>query len=314
MFGLSKESVTIISNIMGPVGTFLACLMFGSSIGVIRQVKRDRSVGGFSFIPYLLQIINCSLWVIYALGDWGDGSKVWCLVANAIGLIIVILTYSVYTYYCTRDEKRNLVKQSAPPIFIIIAFAVYVAFADIAGVPTTPDAAAIISGKACMILNIIMYLGPCAGLGKALAMKSTEYLPLSLGVTTVVNSIPWFCYGFVIEDSNIWLPNACGVFFGVLQVGCFLYIAKCVDKEAFITGAHPDDQGSVVVSNLSQSFATAGDIGTLFPTKRAAGLRNSQSMPENMNQLNHLAAPLSTNSLPDPQKLEKKREPIGSGP
>jgi len=312
MFGLSKEAVTIISNIMGPVGTFLACLMFGSSIGVIRQVIRDRSVGGFTFIPYLLQIINCSLWVIYALGDWGDGSKVWCLVANAIGLIIVILTYSVYTYYCTRDEKHNLVKKSVPPIVLIIAFAVYVASADIAGKPTTSDAAAIVSGKACMILNIIMYLGPCAGLGKALSMKSTEYLPLSLGVTTVVNSIPWFSYGFVIEDSNIWIPNACGVFFGLLQVLCFLYIAKRGGEEAFITGHTEDDHGSVVVSNLSQSFATAGDIGALFPTKKAAGLRNSQSMPENMNQLNHLAAPLSTNSLPDPQKQQRER--IQTGP
>lgn len=307
MFGLSKEAVTIISNIMGPVGTFLACLMFGSSIGVIRQVIRDRSVGGYAFLPYLLQICNCWLWVTYALGDWGDGSKVWCLVANAIGLVIVILTYSVYTYYCTRDERRNLVKTSAPLIFMLIAFAVYVACADLAGNPTTSDAAAIVSGKACMILNIIMYLGPCAGLGKALSTKSTEYLPLSLGVTTVVNSIPWFSYGFVIEDPNIWIPNACGVFFGLLQLLCFLYIARCGEKAAFITGHTEDNHGSVVVSNVSQSFATSGDIGALFPTKKAAGLRNSQSMPENMNQLNHLAAPLSTNSLPDAQKQQRER-------
>eukprot|EP00930_Biecheleria_cincta_P008460 TRINITY_DN10990_c0_g1_i1.p1 TRINITY_DN10990_c0_g1~~TRINITY_DN10990_c0_g1_i1.p1 ORF type:complete len:295 (-),score=23.87 TRINITY_DN10990_c0_g1_i1:123-1007(-) len=286
MFGLSKEAVTIISNIMGPLGTLLACVMFGSSIGVIRQVIRDKSIGKFSYIPYLLQLCNCSLWVIYALGDWGDGSKLWCFVANGLGLIIVILTYAVYTYYCSRNEKRALLKTSVLPLIAIIAFAVYVVFADIAGKPTTPEVAALASGKACMILNLIMYMGPCAGLKEALSKKSTEYLPLSLGVTTVVNSIPWFSYGFVIEDINIWLPNACGVFFGLLQVLCFVYLTKCAGKEAHLTGGN----------SASQSFATAGDFGALVPTK--SSMRNVSSMPSSM----HLTALVSsTESLPQPE-------------
>lgn len=299
--GLSEETKTIVSNIMGPLGTLLACVMFGSSIGVIRQVRREKSVGGFTFLPYLLQLGNCSLWVIYALGDWGDGSKLWCFVANGIGLVIVILTLSYYTYYCTREQKRNVVRKSVPLVFIIIAFAVYVVFADVAGTPTTPEVAATAAGKSCMILNIIMYLGPVAGLGGALKTKSTEYLPLSLGVTTVVNSIPWFLYGFVIEDPNIWLPNACGIFFGALQVLCFVYITKFAGGESHFTGAD-NLNGSLCVSNVSQSFATAGDIGALFPTKKGAGLRNSQSMPDNM----HLATPLSNESLPEaPQTRER---------
>lgn len=298
---LSEETKTIISDVMGPLGTLLACVMFGSSIGVIRQVRRNKSIGGFSFVPYLLQLCNCSLWVIYALGDWGDGSKLWCFVANAIGLVIVILTYCVYTCYCTRDQKRNVVRKSALPILAIIAFAVYVVFADIAGEPTTPEVAAVASGKSCMILNIIMYLGPCAGLTEALKTKSTEFLPLSLGVTTVVNSIPWFLYGFVIEDPNIWVPNACGIFFGTLQLLCFVYLTKCAGVESHITGADNDVNGSLIVSHASQSFATAGDIGALIPTKKSS-MRSSQSMPDNMNLATHLS---SSESLPEPTKRER---------
>jgi len=213
---LSKEQLDVVQRVMGPVGCALACLMFLSSIDVLRRIVKNKSVGEFSYFPFLVQVCNCALWVAYAWVDYQDGKMLWPLLCNAFGLVMASISMLTFFAYCDSDQRKGMV-WCLLPIACVVAIDAWVQ-QDTSGLGVEAI------GYACLVINMVMYYGPCAGIGNALRTKSTEYMPLSLGVSTLLCSAPWFLFGVAIETLNIWLPNACGLVFGSAQVIVYMYL------------------------------------------------------------------------------------------
>ena len=60
----------------------------------------------------------------------------------------------------------------------------------------------------------------------AIATKSTEFLPLSQGVTTLTCSLPWCAFGFAIWDPPIFVPNVLGIVFGVYTIAVYACLKR----------------------------------------------------------------------------------------
>eukprot|EP00931_Biecheleriopsis_adriatica_P026323 TRINITY_DN16028_c0_g1_i1.p1 TRINITY_DN16028_c0_g1~~TRINITY_DN16028_c0_g1_i1.p1 ORF type:complete len:303 (-),score=44.23 TRINITY_DN16028_c0_g1_i1:43-891(-) len=258
---LPEEDLTLIKNIMGPLGATLACIMFSSAFPVIRSILRSGSVGQYSYFPYFVQSCNCILWVGYAFTK-GLDTMFWPFYCNLVGLLIAFPSFCIFTAFCSKEQRTVLIYRSAGPLVVVSSFCLFTLVKDEKWLTD-------LAGTLCMVINMIMYLGPCAGIRSALATKSTDSLPLSLGVSTVVNSIPWFLYGVAVSDLNIWLPNASGIFFGSLQVSTYAYLTKLAGAPAVFNACLSDDPHM-------QSFATAGNIFSFVPK---AAARNVQSAP-----------------------------------
>ena len=86
------------------------------------------------------------------------------------------------------------------------------------------------AGSACLVVNVVMYAGPLAGIHRALTSKSTEFLPFSLGLTTVLCATPWLCFGVAVNNRNIYIPNTIGVICGSCQVVVWIYVSRIEDK------------------------------------------------------------------------------------
>jgi hypothetical protein len=125
-----------------------------------------------------------------------------------------------------------------------------------------------VSGLACLVVNIIMYAGPIAGIQEALAAQSTEFLPLSLGVSTLTCSLPWTLFGFAIWNPNVFIPNACGIVFGTVQIIIFAYLAR---RSTIVS---PTFHDSMVQAHL-QKVASAGNI--FFLMKKRRGLTRART-------------------------------------
>jgi len=206
-----------LANIMGPIGGVLACLMFLSSIDVLFRIVKRRGVGEYSYFPFLVQVCNCALWVAYCCADYKGGAMFWPLLCNGFGFVMASISILTFFIFCTSEQKMGML-WCVVPLAVVLGFDAWV-------VKDTSGLGVWAIGNACLVINMIMYYGPCAGVGHALKSKSTEYMPLSLGLSTLLCSAPWFTFGFAIENLNIWLPNACGLFFGTVQVAVYAYIA-----------------------------------------------------------------------------------------
>lgn len=258
VLGLCKAKT--LQKVMGPIGGTLAIVMFLSAGPVMLQIVREGTVGGFSAFPYVVQMCNCALWVIYALSDKGSplggtGTMLWPLACNAVGLVIASCAYSLYFLYCTQEERKPVMLWSWPAYLALAGFAIYV-FTRAPG--DKRQLAAEIAGNACLVINIIMYMGPLAGIKTALTTQSTRYLPLSLGVTTLTCSTPWFLFGVGIYNYKIWVPNAGGILFGIVQISIWVYIR-------YVVGEKGDDRSSFHVSALDEpSLQARMTYGNLF--------------------------------------------------
>lgn len=255
VFGICTRKT--LEKVMGPIGGTLAIIMFLSAGPVMLQIVREGSVGEFSAFPYVVQICNCALWVTYSLADkgnpfTGDGKMLWPFTCNAAGVLLAGLAYVVYFTYCSRAERQAVVLVSWPPFALILGFAVYVFLKTGEARQWTAEN---IAGNLCLAVNIVMYMGPLAGLHTALTTRSTRYLPLSLGVTTLTCSLPWFLFGVAVANYTIWFPNACGIVFGVVQILVFVYLTQTATKEA----------GTFHVSSLAEPLnQNRGTHGNLF--------------------------------------------------
>jgi len=198
--------------------------MGGSGFAVAKDIVKRGSTAEYSPFPYLVQVLNCELWVIYALANWSSGTMFWPLTVNGVGLTITTIVFTIFFTYASSELRKSLSWKVAP-LFLVACVGAYVISANNSLLTAA-------SGRACLIFNVIMYLGPLAGIRDAIATRSTEFLPLSLGLTTIVSASLWFTFGLGIQNSNIWFPNACGIVFGAVQVLIYAWLEKFSSKKA----------------------------------------------------------------------------------
>lgn len=234
VFGVEKKTL---ENVMGPVGFTLALLMFLSSIPVVRRIQADKSVGKFSAFPYCVQVSFTYLTVLYCWSDeqtpmpGGTRGLLWAMVTNGVGFFVPLTTLYFFFYYAESEPKRTASKWlalCATPVLILTIVQVIMSSRCEGGF-CKPGVGprqkmADITGRIMLVWNIAMYTGPLACLREAWVAQSTRYMPLSLGVSTMVNSCAWFLYGIGISNLNIWVPNACGIVFGLIQILMFCYL------------------------------------------------------------------------------------------
>lgn len=136
-------------------------------------------------------------------------------------------------------------------------------------------------GTICLWLNLIMYGGPVTGIIFAIMSKSTEYLPLILGATTLLCAVPWFSFGLSIDDHCIWIPNAFGIFFGLLQITTYFCIGRCYPENARSVKHVPSDGSSGIPKFCArqQRVASWGNIGFLL-SQSTTELSAARSAPD----------------------------------
>lgn len=218
-------TMEIVESVMGPVGLIVATMMFCSSYPTLKDIISRKSVGEYSFFPYFVQVCNCSLWVLYSIADPDVG--LWPLITNAVGLVVASLTCLTFFTYVERRKKVTMFFATFPVLVLIYTYGI---FAIVVKKKKLEHELANWEGTFCMVVNMIMYAGPLAGIASAVKNKSTEFLPLSLGVTTLICSTPWFLYGCAIGNLNIWLPNACGIIFGPIQMVTYCCLSRSNDR------------------------------------------------------------------------------------
>jgi solute carrier family 50 protein (sugar transporter) len=246
MPALPPDVQELLQNVMGPIGAVLACCMFSSAFPVLRDIRARKDVGEYSYFPYLVQLCNTSLWSAYAISDYQDGKMFWPLFCNVVGFVIVAFAFMIYFTYCKRDDKVNMMMHTSIPLMIVFTFCGYCIFIRTKSITS-------LAGTLCLIINMIMYAGPLAGLHTALATMSVEFLPLSLGISTITCSVPWFFYGVAIENMNIWLPNSCGIVFGAVQVCVYMYLTR-----------HSDAAPVWHVDSIRPEFQRTASVGNIF--------------------------------------------------
>jgi solute carrier family 50 protein (sugar transporter) len=280
---LDPETASALQRVMGPIGAVLACVMYMSSVPVARDIiSRKTVVIGdgegpnrmtYSYFPYLTQICNTALWSAYAFNNYQDGKMFWPLFCNVYGLAFVTFVFSIYFNYCDREGKKEMLQQASPPLFIVAVICTYVTCVHTSSVVE-------MTGTMCMVINIIMYAGPLDGMVTAWQHKTTDSLPLSLGVSSLICSTPWFFYGFAISNPNIYVPNSIGLVVSAAQI--LVYVV--------LSAREPPSPREEVLTEFAEEHAERVRTMRMAKLQRTASMGNLIWVKNELSELQELFA------------------------
>ena len=102
----------------GPIDTVQVL----SGTVVIRDICKRKSVGEYSYFPYVAQMCCTALWDTYAVINWQDGKMFWPLTVNLFGLSVSTTIFAIYVTFATPKEKKAILANAGPPLGAVAAF------------------------------------------------------------------------------------------------------------------------------------------------------------------------------------------------
>ena len=222
---------SLLLQIVGWVGAFTAYGLFLAPIPTVRQIIRERSVGDFSVLPYLMGAWQCGMWSVYALPWIPQAPGVeWALMqplaTNAVGFLLEVGFCLVFARY-SRPGQLILLR-----LFLVIsAIGAISAFALVEAphlpIPLWPNPQQSIQtttlGMSCVVLNIGMYAAPLGVVRTVIRRRSVRYMPLGLTIAGLACSAIWTAFALLSTPPNdfILIPNVLGLFFSLAQLAIY---------------------------------------------------------------------------------------------
>lgn len=244
LFGVDRDRF---AQLTGRLGAAMGIALSLSAWPVAVQIYRERKAGEFSCMPYIFQAGNCALWLVYIYADPTPAQRAQllpALLANAVGVSIGGSMCLFFASFATAAQRRTVASTVFPLVVCTVMLYFHVKAAawsvDHDGQMTGPRKRALqLTGLFCLLANIACYMGPLAGVRHALETKSTQYLPVSLGIATIACSLPWLAFGLTTSQPAIWLANACGLVCGTAQVSVYFTIRAQEPEREGLVGKEP---------------------------------------------------------------------------
>ncbi|CAH9132202.1 unnamed protein product [Cuscuta epithymum] len=198
--------------IIGIIGNVISLVLFLSPLPAIVKIWSERKVAHFSSAPYLATFINCGLWLVYGTPIIHPKGLL-VMTINGAGVAIEVVFLFVF-FFCS--DKRKRLELGVAILVEVIFFAALVALV-ITLAHTWETRSAVVGGIAALA-SIVMYASPLASMKLVITTKSVEYMPLSLSVCSLVNSLCWSLYALMRMEIFILAPNGIGVLLGLAQI------------------------------------------------------------------------------------------------
>lgn len=247
-----------LKHAFGVLGTFTGYILYTSAIPVLLEIYRRKSTMQYSFIPYLLQWINCFCWVNYALHR-GVINKLELLASAGGGLLMSSASLFVYWYYIVSRKRRwafDLSVLGAVAVLITLAVLSF----TLAPCELNFEKTWCWWKCVCIAANVAMYGGPTVAMYWSWKNRSVDMIPISLGMGSLLGCLPWLAYAIVAHDLAILLPNSVGMCVALAMVLEYRLI-KCLwhrtaDLELPATKSPTSTKSELVLNPWKQALFT----------------------------------------------------------
>mmetsp|Transcript_3272 Transcript_3272/g.7644 ORF Transcript_3272/g.7644 Transcript_3272/m.7644 type:complete len:240 (+) Transcript_3272:60-779(+) len=208
----------------GYAGMVMTFVYFLSPLPTCINVHKSRDVQEFSVFPYAVGVVNCSLWVYWAIVTMQISSDNLTpnLLINGIGLFQFVAYVSIFMVHA-KSRAREFLRL----IMALLLFELILILSFEGVVPRFGDGKlkSRVSGLVTDVLNILLYGSPLIVMRKVIRTKSVKYMPLPMSVLTLVICVLWSAQAIFISNMTVLVPNAVGTLLGVAQL--ILYARYC---------------------------------------------------------------------------------------
>ncbi|KAI3856938.1 hypothetical protein MKX03_012346 [Papaver bracteatum] len=205
-------------EIAGITGNIISLGLFLSPLPTFHSIYKKGTVEEFSPLPYIVTLLNCLMWVYY--GKVHPNSLL-VIIINGIGIVIY---------------KKQRIFVACWSLTEIAIFILVVLLCSLIPNSTKYWDIAVVTGIACDIVNIAMYVMPCLAIYKVYRTKSLEYMPFWLSIFGFVNGGFWLVYGLLPVNLYIIFSNGIGCVLGLIQISVIgYYFSKYPQPKDYIS-------------------------------------------------------------------------------
>lgn len=217
-------SVEALAEGFGTAGVVAAFYLFLSPLPTAKTICKKKSSLHFSSLPYLSQLLESGLWLIYALMQGPD--KVHIAVNNGLGCFFMLLCLSLFLLFPSSPDATFTRPRTAAALLgicvVLGATVGYSAAMDFTCVGGGASGVCSHVGVAAVVLNIVKYTSPLGVLRRVVQTKSVEFMPLNLTLACLACSICWGVYGLLKNDLYTIIANVAGFFLALVQIALYM--------------------------------------------------------------------------------------------
>ncbi|KAK9113395.1 hypothetical protein Syun_020192 [Stephania yunnanensis] len=173
------------------------------------RVYKKKSTEGFQSVPYVVALFSAMLWMYYALKT----GTLLLISVNSFGCFIETAYIALYLTYAPKAARIFTAK-----LLLLLnmgGFCLVLLFTRFAVKGTNRVH---VLGGICVAFSVAVFAAPLSIMRLVIKTKSVEFMPFSLSFFLTLSAIAWFCYGFLLKDLYIALPNVLGFTFGLIQM------------------------------------------------------------------------------------------------
>lgn len=197
-------------SLCAQIAPMASIFVIASPYPTIQNIIRDKGVGQMPLLPYSSMLASCFLWSVY--GFLKAEPSVWG--PNLVG-VFASLYYSLqFAKYSPKSAPSlpGSLKRHAQVIITIVCVTLALTFS---GLKKSTE----IIGYGCVVLCLALFGSPLATAASVVKTKSAKSIALPFTIASCVNCFAWTVTGlFKMHDPNVWVTNALGLTFALLQV------------------------------------------------------------------------------------------------
>ncbi|RAL40905.1 hypothetical protein DM860_008603 [Cuscuta australis] len=212
-----NHRLLLIRTVIGIIGNIVSGALFISPMPTVYRIVKNRSVEGFHPWPYHAALMNCLMWVFYAMPSVHPHS-VLVMTINSIGIVLEICYLIVFFVFTSPRNRGRMVGLFGVQMLVLTVIVV----GTLLGADTIEKRTKIV-GSLCVVFGIILYASPLSVMKTVIRSGSAEYLPGWLIASGFANGVLWAAYACIRFDIFILVSNGVGAILALSQI-----ILKCI--------------------------------------------------------------------------------------
>jgi len=202
--------------VLSTIGTITAIFQCLSGFPLLRKIMKEGSSANYPRLPMVLMIITCIQIGAYGVVVYGFPAGLQLLIVNAIGLFFWLIVATVMILYAATPRAR--VTLIAIVVITILWGILLPLCLFITPSVVSFETRRIVLAVLMNVANVSSFLSPLEKLREALHTGDIHRMPAIFVYANVFNCLIWTCYGAILADVWIYVPNGLGLLISLLQV------------------------------------------------------------------------------------------------
>ncbi|XP_008802109.1 bidirectional sugar transporter SWEET14-like [Phoenix dactylifera] len=207
---------------VGLLGNIISFLVVLAPMPTFYRVYKRKSTESFQSIPYVVALFSAQLWLYYGLLT----KDVLLLTINSATCLIECIYLSIYLTYAPKKAMAFTLK-----LIFLFNVGLYGSLVLFSLIFVKGRWRFQTVGWICATFAVSVFVAPLSIIKLVIKTRSVEYMPFPLSFFLTLNAVAWFCYGLLLKNIFVALPNVVGFVFGMAQmIIYFIYMNANKDE------------------------------------------------------------------------------------